>query len=72
MSDSERVYKMDEAARIKNREAQKRFRLRRKLKQGDAIAIGSDMGTPAVESSPVAVPGAQTVVHLGPHGYPED
>jgi hypothetical protein len=46
MSDSERVYKMDEAARVKNREAQQRFRLRRKLKEGDARAIGSDMGTP--------------------------
>jgi len=54
----ERVYKMDEAAREKNREAQRRWRTRQKLKQADAHAIANDMGTPAAQSSPVAAPDA--------------
>ena len=49
MSDSEKVakvYKMDEAARALNREAQQRFRLRQRLKKAAARAIGNDMGVP--------------------------
>lgn len=64
MSDLEKaakVYKMDEAARALNREAQQRFRLRQRLKKAAARAIGNEIeggGTPDAGSSPVAPPDA--------------
>jgi hypothetical protein len=61
MNDSERVYKMDEAARALNREAQQRFRLRQRLKKAAARAIGNEIdgvGTPDAGSSPTSPPDA--------------
>lgn len=48
------------------------YRRRKKLATGAKNEAGVGEGMGEAENAPSGHPDAQTVVHLGPHGYPAD
>ena len=48
------------------------YRRRRKLATGAKNGLGVNPPSAEAENAPSGLPDAQTVVHLGPHGYPAD
>ena len=63
MQNSDRVYKMSEEARAKNREWQRNFRKRRKLAAGQIIALeatSSEVATPVSTEGESSIPDAST------------